>query len=173
MAQTDVELDPPLTKEKARAYVDCYENLLELAAEHSKDVKGKSFEDLDPDDLNAAVAALTTSSSLQEFMSIIEDHGFENLHEWAQTNQRFLAAYYAVELEDGEDNLASEVEEGIAQIEANEQFSDEQKQEMIEMLKAGQGMMQKMQANAPESDKDAVRSVKNEFERLIEEHRNP
>jgi hypothetical protein len=88
--------------------------------------------------------------------SMVQNHGFKNLNEWAATGDRIYGAWIAIEMADQNPALRKEMESALAEIESNPDISDQQKAEMRAAMETGIGFTQQASA-APSADIEAVK----------------
>ena len=88
--------------------------------------------------------------------SMVQNHGFKNLNEWATTGDRIYSAWIAIEMEGQSPALRTEMQNALAEIENNPNMSAQQKAQMRAMMEAGLGFAQQASA-APSADIDAVK----------------
>lgn len=158
----------PLTKARAKSFVACLADMVQI---------GKKYEDLEGSaglfgyegsDVEGAMTDMAAHPAYNEVMSTLKTHGFEGGEDWAQTSQRFVSAYSSLKMEEDGTDMDTEVKNAIDQVNANTMLTDEQKKQMIDMIKAQQQALDEMQDGTTEADRDAVRSVMEEFEKLTE-----
>ena len=112
------------------------------------------------------MAVMSAHPAYKQIMTAFEKHGFEGPEEWTQTSRRFLSAYSALRMADDDTDIEAEMKRAIDQIRKNTMLTDEQKDQMIEMMKAQQQLFEEIQDDASDADKVAVRAVLEEFEQL-------
>lgn len=140
---------------------------MEISEEY-EDEEDAFFSNIENEDLSGAVAAMKGHPYYNDVMNALEKHGFDGPDQWAQTSSRFLRAYSALKMEEREVEMDEGIREAIDQIEQNTMLNEDQKEQMIDALKAQQGTLQDMQ-DAPAGDVEAVKSVLDEFEALTEQ----
>ncbi|MBU2955042.1 hypothetical protein [Marinobacter sp. F3R08] len=87
---------------------------------------------------------------------LVQDHGFDNLEDWAATGDRVYQAWMAIEMEQQNPGAVQEMNAALAEIENNPNMTAEQKAQMRTMM---QGAIRAMDSvnNVPAADVKAVR----------------
>jgi len=163
------DLGPPLTKAKAESFVACLGDIIEIGKKYDGDDAPALTGHLTDDDFGASIAAMSAHPAYKEISAALEKHGFEDPEEWAQTSQRFLSAYSALKLEEQDTDINAQMKKAIDQIRENTMLTDEQKDQMIDMMKAQQQLFDDFQGDTSDADKEAVKAVMEEFEELNSE----
>jgi hypothetical protein len=168
VAQQDVEKEKPITKARAEAFVACLADMIELEEKYADD-ESMYEEDDEFEDWASMIAAMESHPAYQEVLAVVQKHGFEGAEDWASTSARFFSAYTAVKMGDQEMDMEAEVQKAIDAINENEMLSAEDKEAMIETMRAQQEVYETFQRDVSESEKEAVRSVLDEFEAITME----
>ncbi len=168
-AQDDVDLGPPLTKARAESFVALLRDIIEIGKKYEGEDVPALLGDVTSGDFDGAIAAMSVHPAYTEIVAAVEKRGFDRPEEWAQTSSRFFSAYSALKLEEEDTDISAEMKRAIGQIQKNTTLTDEQKDQMIEMMKAQQLAFEEFQGDASDSDKAAVKAVMEEFEKLNSE----
>ena len=160
---------PPLTKAKAESFVACLGDIIEIGKKYDGEDAPALAGDVTDGDFGAAIAAMSDHPAYNEISATLEKHGFEDPEEWAQTSQRFLSAYSALKLEEQDTDINAQMKKAIDQIRENTMLTDEQKDQIIDMMKEQQELFENFQGNASDAEKEAVKAVMEEFEKLSSE----
>jgi len=168
-AANAASLGPPLTKAKAESFVACLGDIIEIGKKYEGEDAPALTCHLTDDDFGAAIAAMSAHPAYKEISTTFEKHGFEGPEDWAQTSQRFLSAYSALKLEEQDTDINAEMNKAIDQIRENTMLTDEQKDQMIDMMMAQQQLFDDFQGDTSDADKEAVKAVIEEFEELSSE----
>ena len=169
VAQDDPDLGPPLTKARAESFVACLGDIIEIGKEYEGEYAGASLFGNESSDMESAIAAMSGHPAYSELMSTLRKHGFDDAEDWAQTSRRFISAYSALKLKNEGTDVDAEMAKAIGQIRENTMLTDEQKDQMIEMIKSQQQMFEELQDDASAADRAAVEAVMEEFEQLSEQ----
>ncbi|MFV1981594.1 MAG: hypothetical protein ACC655_10605 [Rhodothermia bacterium] len=165
-AQDDVDLGPPLTKARAESFVALLRDIIEIGKKYEGEDVPALLGDVTSGDFDGAIAAMSNHPAYREIVAAVEKRGFDRPEEWAQTSSRFFSAYSALKLEEEGTDISVEMKRAIGQIQKNTTLTDEQKEQMIEMMKAQQQAFEDFEGDASDSDKAAVKAVMEEFEKL-------
>lgn len=161
---------PPLTEARAKSFVACLADMIELEEKWAEDESMYEEEDEEEfEDWASMIAAMEAHPAYDDMMATLGKHGFEDAEDWAETSARFFSAYTSVKMGEQQVDMDAEMQKAIDAISENEMLSDEQKDEMIEMMKAQQQVYDSFQRDVSEAEKEAVRSVLEEFEALTME----
>lgn len=124
------------------------------------------FEELDDEQDNEALDfSRIFSSSIEELKgedvydrleSLVQDHGFKNLDDWATTGDRIYSAWIAIEMTDQNPALRKEMESAMAEIENSPHMSAQQKAQMRASMETALGFTQQA-SDAPLADINAVK----------------
>uniref|UniRef100_UPI003898E349 hypothetical protein n=1 Tax=Marinobacter antarcticus TaxID=564117 RepID=UPI003898E349 len=124
------------------------------------------FEELDDKQDNEALDfSRIFSSSIEELKgedvydrleSLVQDHGFKNLEDWATTGDRIYSAWIAIEMTDQSPALRKEMESAMAEIENSPHLSAQQKAQMRASMETALGFTQQA-SDAPLADINAVK----------------
>jgi hypothetical protein len=124
------------------------------------------FEELnDKQDNEALDFSRMLSSSIEELKgedvydrleSLVQDHGFRNLDDWATTGDRIYSAWIAIEMTDQSPALRKELESAMAEIENSPHMSAQQKAQMRASMETALGFTQQA-SEAPLADVNAVK----------------
>ncbi len=124
------------------------------------------FEELDDEQDNEALDfSRIFSSSIEELKgedvydrleSLVQDHGFKNLDDWATTGDRIYSAWIAIEMTDQSPALRKEMESAMAEIENSPHMSAQQKAQMRASMETALGFTQQA-SDAPLADINAVK----------------
>lgn len=135
------------TLEKAAAMEPEFEDLNDSQDKETPDfsrIFSSSIEDLKGQDLYVRLE------------SMVRNHGFKNLNEWAATGDRIYGAWIAIEMADQSPALRKEMESALAEIESNPDISAQQKAQMRTAMETSIGFTQQVSA-APSADIEAVK----------------
>jgi hypothetical protein len=135
------------TLEKAAAMEPEFEDLNDSQDKETPDfsrIFSSSIEDLKGQDLYVRLE------------SMVQNHGFKNLNEWAATGDRIYGAWIAIEMADQSPALRKEMESALAEIESNPDISAQQKAQMRAAMETSIGFTQQASA-APSADIEAVK----------------
>ena len=135
------------TLEKAAAMEPEFEDLNDSQDKETPDfsrIFSSSIEDLKGQDLYVRLE------------SMVQNHGFKNLNEWAATGDRIYGAWIAIEMADQSPALRKEMESALAEIESNPDISAQQKAQMRTAMETSIGLTQQASA-APSADIEAVK----------------
>jgi hypothetical protein len=135
------------TLEKAAAMEPEFEDLNDSQDKETPDfsrIFSSSIEDLKGQDLYVRLE------------SMVQNHGFKNLKEWATTGDRIYGAWIAIEMEDQSPAMRGEMESALAEIESNPDMSAQQKAQMRAAMETALGFTQQASA-ASSADIEAVK----------------
>ncbi len=121
----------------------------------------------DPRDFDFERMMAESAREHPEVEGIIRDAGFGSVDEWASTGGRIFNAWIAEEMAAGASEMDADMAETLREIDENPHMSEEQKQMMRQQLEQMQGMQAEM-ADAPTSDRRAVRQARPRLERILD-----
>ncbi len=116
---------PALTGANVRNVID---TLKELKKEVDKD-NAYNFEEM------TQLKAYTKSQAMQnKYLNILKKHEFADPNEWRETVMRVFNAYGAYKMRLQSPGMDAQIQQAMAQIESNPSLTDQQKQQMLQMM---------------------------------------
>ncbi|MEJ2516047.1 MAG: hypothetical protein P8080_09665 [Gammaproteobacteria bacterium] len=131
-----------------------------------QDFEPQAGQDWSP--ISTAAKGIKNSPASGEFLSVIREHGFGSIDQWGSVGDRITRAMVAIEVAKDSPNAEAEMNRALAELEANEDLSPEQKQMMRGQLEMAMGVMRSV-ANAPAADVEAVRPHMPRLKNLMED----
>ena len=114
-----------LTRANVRNVID---TLKELKKEVDKD-NAYNFEEM------TQLEAYTKSQEMQnKYLNILKRHEFADPNEWQETVMRVFNAYGAYKVQQQSPEMTAQMRQAMAQIESNPSLTDQQKQQLLQMM---------------------------------------
>jgi len=114
-----------LTRANVRNVID---TLKELKKEVDKD-NAYNFEEM------TQLEAYTKSQEMRnKYLNILKRHEFADPNEWQETVMRVFNAYGAYKVQQQSPEMAAQMRQAMAQIENNPSLTDQQKQQLLQMM---------------------------------------
>ncbi len=153
----------PLTDELIKGYAASIPEVDKMMDKY-KDTEAFDFQrdDFEPSagedwaPISTAAEGIKRSAASDDFLSVIRQHGFDSIDQWGDVGDRVTRAMVAIQVEEDSPNARAEMERAMAELEASEELSPEQKEMMRGQLEMAMGVMKSV-SNAPEADVEAVR----------------
>ncbi len=105
--------------------------------------------------ISSAMSQLQGHQAYNEILGVIRSYGFADEKEWAMVGDRAMRAYAAVRIEKENPEIDAQMQDAIRQIE-NSNMSEEQKQQMLQMMQGYTQAISDYSGEVSEADKDAV-----------------
>jgi len=118
--------------------------------------------------MSVAVAEMKNKPYYDDFVDVVERHGFDSAEEWGEVGDRITRAMVALELEEEDPEMRAEMDAAIAQIESNPNLSPEQKAMMRRSMEAAAGVLKAASEASPE-DMEAVRPHQEMLSRAMDD----
>lgn len=106
--------------------------------------------------MSGVVAEMQGMALYDDFVDILEAHGFDSAEQWGAVGDRVTRAMVAIQMEGERDQIDAEMAEALRQIEESPDLSPDQKAMMRESMQGAYEMIESM-ADAPPEDIEAVR----------------
>ncbi|MDO6443254.1 hypothetical protein [Marinobacter sp. 2_MG-2023] len=151
---TDKEIRSFITTlEKAQALEPEFEDLDDRQDDETlQDNEAPDFSKI----FSSSIEELKGEEAYDRLEDLVQDHGFNNLDEWAATGDRIYGAWIAIEMAGQNPAIEKEMESAMAEIENSPHMSAQQKAQMRASMQAALGMTQQASA-APSADIEAVK----------------
>lgn len=153
----------PLTDDQIRGYAASLAAVERLVEGYEKagtlDWNEEAFkprpgEDWSP--MSEVVAEMKGMEFYNEFVAILDEHGFDSAEQWGDVGDRVTKAMVAIQMQDESPEIEAEMAEALRQIDESPDLSPDQKAMMRESMQGAYAMIETM-ANAPPEDIEAVR----------------
>jgi len=118
--------------------------------------------------MSGAVAEMKGKPYYDDFVGVVDRHGFDSAEQWGEIGDRITRAMVALELEGEEPEMRAEMEAAIAQIDGNPNLSPEQKAMMRRSMEAAAGVLKSASEASPE-DVEAVRPHQEMLSRAMDD----
>lgn len=127
---------------------------------------GKSAEM--PDNIMSdSIARLKGHEIYGRMQGIARSHGFRNVEQWAKVGDRVLRAFFTITFEEEDRDIKAEMERSLREIDENPYMTDEQKQEIKQMMQNTMASVEYM-TGAPAEDVRAVRPHMDALRQVME-----
>jgi hypothetical protein len=103
----------------------------------------------------SVMSQLQGHQAYNEILGIIRRYGFADENEWAMVGDRTIRTYTAMRMEKENPEIDAQMQEAIQQI-GNSNMSEEQKQQMLQMMQGYTQAISDYGGEVSEADKDAV-----------------
>ncbi|TDJ62287.1 MAG: hypothetical protein E2O37_11090 [Proteobacteria bacterium] len=146
-----------LTRANVRNVID---TLTELKKEVDKD-NAYNFEEM------TQVDAYTKSQAMQnKYLNILKRHEFADPNEWRETVMRVFIAYSAYKMQLQSPEMTAQMRQAMAQIESNPSLTDQQKQQMLQMMQQSNQSVRAF-VDASSNDVEAVKPFVAEIDKTF------
>lgn len=163
---------PALDRDTISRWIDAAEEVRAWADEQEDDVLDDDLVDLDADvmpsfaDIERAYAEIYRHDP--RVRDMIRGHGFTSADQWGNISARITMGMVALEMEDVQPQMDSEMARAMAELENNPDVPPQMREMMRQQMQQAMGGMQRMTEGVREDDIPALREMQGDLRAVIE-----
>lgn len=164
---TDAEIKNFISSmQDVQAFDDEYEDIDDFEGHEDEMLAGDDMT-VQEEPLLKSIQRMKGHDIYNKLEDVVRKHGFSDLEQWAQVGDRVMKAFIGIHIGDQQPNMQAEMEASIREIDENPHMTEEQKDEMKQMMRNAMSSMEKM-TDAPSEDMDALRSHIDELNQVLD-----